>query len=145
MASWYLTLPTGKPGSPDTVKLPALKTYSSKFFELTPAGDGVVFRAWHGGVTTQNSPNPRSELRECNADGSLAWWPMRTGRHAMTVVGQVNRLTKVQPHVVLHQIHGRNDDTTVWRLEGTSSGSPTATTPTPTSSPTASRSAAATP
>jgi hypothetical protein len=75
-------------------------------------------------------PNPRSELRECNADGSLAWWPMRTGRHAMTVVGQVNRLTKVRPHVVLHQIHGRNDDTTVWRLEGTSCGSPTGTTPT---------------
>jgi hypothetical protein len=117
--NWYLTLPTGKPGNPDTVKMPAFATYSSKYLELTAAGDGAVFRVWHGGVTTSGSPNPRSELRECNADGSLAWWPLKTGKHSMTVVGQVNRLTKVRPHVVLHQVHDRGDDTTVWRLEGT--------------------------
>jgi hypothetical protein len=95
--SWYLTLPTGAQGSPDTVKQPALATYSSKYFELTPARDGVLFRVWHGGVTTSGSPNPRSELRECNPDGSLAKWSAAKGRHSMTVEGQVNRLTKVRP------------------------------------------------
>lgn len=29
---WYLTLPTGKPGSPDTVRQPALAGYSSDWF-----------------------------------------------------------------------------------------------------------------
>jgi hypothetical protein len=115
---WYLTLPTGTQGSPDTVKMPAFATYSSKYLELTPAGDGAVFRVWHGGVTTSGSPNPRSELRECNADGSLAKWSAAKGRHSMTVEGQVNRLTKVRPHCVVAQIHGASDDVTVARVEG---------------------------
>jgi hypothetical protein len=36
----------------------------------------------------------------------------------MTVEGQVNRLTKVRPHVVIGQIHGASDDVTVFRVEG---------------------------
>lgn len=115
---WYLTLPTGKQGSPETVHQPALATYSSKYCELTEAGDGVVFRAWHGGVTTANSPNPRSELRECNPDGTLAKWSAVKGRHSMTVEGQVNRLTKVRPHCVVAQVHGVSNDVTVARVEG---------------------------
>lgn len=117
--SWYLTLPTGTQGSPDTVHQPQLATYTSKYFELTPAGDGVVFRCWHGGVTTSGSANPRSELREMSSGGAdKAAWSCARGTHTQTVVGQVNRLTKVRPHVVLHQIHGADDDVTVWRLEG---------------------------
>lgn len=116
--NWYLTLPTGTQGSPDTVKQPALATYSSKYCELTEARDGVVFRAWHGGVTTSGSPNPRSELRETDPDGSLAKWSAAKGRHSITVEGQVNRLTKVRPHVVVAQIHGASDDVTVARVEG---------------------------
>ena len=116
LTNWYLTLPTGKPGSPDTVKQPKLATYSSKFFEAVP--EGRVCRVWHGGVTTSGSANPRSELRECNPDGSLAKWSTTKGRHQMVVEGQVNRLTKVKPHVVLLQIHGAEDDVTVFRLEG---------------------------
>lgn len=116
---WYLTLPTGQQGSPDTIHQPQLATYSSRFFELTPARDGIVFRVWHGGVTTKGSPNPRSELRECTPDGSqLAKWSAAKGRHSMTVEGQVNRLTKVRPHVVIGQIHGASDDVTVFRVEG---------------------------
>ncbi len=114
---WYLTLPTGTQGSPDTVKMPALATYTSKFCELAPTG-GVAFRVWHGGVTTKGSPNPRSELRECNPDGSLAKWSAAKGRHSMTIEGQINRLTKVRPHVVVAQIHGAADDVTVARVEG---------------------------
>lgn len=117
--SWYLTLPTGKQGDPDTVRQPQLAKYMSKYFDLTPAGDGAVFRAWHGGVTTSGSPNPRSELRECTAGGSsLAKWSAAKGTHTLTVEGQVNRLTKVRPHVVLWQVHGDDDDVCVFRLEG---------------------------
>lgn len=116
---WYLTLPTGQQASPDTIHQPALATYTSRFFELNPAKGGIVFRAWHGGVTTKGSPNPRSELRECTPDGSqLAKWSAAEGRHSMSVEGQVNRLTKVRPHVVIGQIHGASDDVTVFRVEG---------------------------
>lgn len=117
--AWYLTLPTGKQGSPDTVHQPELATYSSRYFELTPAGDGVIFRCWHGGVTTSGSSNPRSELREeTNGGTAHAAWPMKTGRHRMVIEGQVNRLTKVRPHCVIGQIHSADNDTTVFRVEG---------------------------
>jgi hypothetical protein len=116
--TWYLTLPTGKQGSPDTVHQPELARYASQYFNLTQAKDGIVFRTWHGGVTTSGSPNPRTELRECNPDGSLASWSCKAGHHAIAVTGQVNRLTKVRPHVVLCQVHGVKDDVSVARLEG---------------------------
>jgi hypothetical protein len=109
--------PATKPGKPTGLAC-QLAQYASKYFALTPAGDGMIFRVWHGGVTTSGSPNPRSELRECNADGSLASWSAAKGRHRMVVEGQVNRLTKVKPDCVLAQIHGRDDDVSVWRLEG---------------------------
>lgn len=116
---WYLTLPVlGPKGWAKEIHQPELAQYADKYFGLTTAGDGIVFRVWHGGVTTSGSPNPRSELRECNADGSLASWSCAKGRHRMTVEGQVNRLTKVKPDCVLAQIHGRDDDVSVWRLEG---------------------------
>jgi hypothetical protein len=116
---WYLTIPEkGPKGYAAEIHQPELAQYASKYFALTPAGDGMIFRVWHGGVTTSGSPNPRSELRECNADGSLASWSAAKGRHRMVVEGQVNRLTKVKPDCVLAQIHGRDDDVSVWRLEG---------------------------
>jgi poly(beta-D-mannuronate) lyase len=119
MADWYLTLPTGQPGSPDTVHLPALASYSSKYFELTPDGKGATFRVWHGGVTTVGSKNPRSELRE-ETDGGQAHasWTSKTGRHRLVVRGRVNRLTKVRPHVVIGQIHDAADDVSMFRVEG---------------------------
>jgi hypothetical protein len=116
---WYLTLPIAGPkGSAKEIHQPELATYADKYFSLTPAGDGMIFRAWHGGVTTSGSPNPRSELRECNADGSLASWSCAKGHHRIVVEGQVNRLTKVRPHVVCAQIHGASNDVTVFRREG---------------------------
>ena len=62
LRNWYLTLPSGDKGHPDTVEQPDLGTYSSSWFGLDDAGDGVVFTANAGGVT-ENSTYPRSELR----------------------------------------------------------------------------------
>lgn len=116
---WYLTLPTGTPGSPDTVMQPTLATYSSKYFER--AQDRVTCRVWHGGVTTSGSANPRSELREMIPPGTdkaaKAAWSSTAGRHRLVVEGQVNRLTKVRPYVVIGQIHDAADDVTVFRVE----------------------------
>jgi hypothetical protein len=117
--NWYLTLPTGAQGSPDTVRMPKLATYTSAFFQLNDTRDGIIFRCWHGGVTTSGSPNPRSELREeINGGAAHAAWPTKTGRHRMVIEGQVNRLTKVRPHCVIGQIHAASNDTSVFRVEG---------------------------
>jgi Alginate lyase len=115
---WKVTIPTSTNGKVDEVKPPAFATYSSKFFELTPAKDGIVFRVWHGGDTTQSSKNPRSELRERWDNDPEGYWNAASGRHTLTIEGQVNRLTKVKPHVVLGQYHNEADDVWVWRLEG---------------------------
>ena len=36
----------------------------------------------------------------------------------MEFTGQVNRLTKVKPHLVIGQVHDDADDVVVWRVEG---------------------------
>ena len=63
-SNWYLTLPTGHKGDPDTVALPKLADHSCTVFHLNDAKDGIVFTANAGGVTTSGSSYPRSELRE---------------------------------------------------------------------------------
>ena len=88
-------------------------------FFLTDDGTGVVLRAHHGHPPTKGSHNPRTELREMTADGSdEVGWKAGSGTHRLTVVGQVDKLTAVRPHVVLAQVHGAHDDVTVFRLEG---------------------------
>lgn len=117
LTRWKLTIPEVKDGKVVEIKPPGLARYTDRYF--APVEGGLRFRCWHGGGTTSGSANPRSELRELNADGSLAKWSTTSGRHELVVDGQVNRLTLVKPHTVLAQIHGGDDDVTVFRLEGT--------------------------
>ena len=106
---WYLTLPTGKEGSPDTVEGSNLANYHSKFFDLTGKRDGIVFNASADGVTTKNSHYPRSELREMNGEreGLLvghqghARHGGRRGDH---------QAPDSKPEVVAVQIHDAEDD-----------------------------------
>lgn len=116
---WKLTLPVAKDGQVVEVRQPELAAYiNDRYFGLTDDKTGVRFCVWHGGATTSGSANPRSELREMTADGSdEASWSFKSGHHTMEIVGQVNRLTKVRPYVVLGQIHTASDDLTVLRLE----------------------------
>jgi len=52
-----------------------------------------VFVAECGGVTTKNSPNPRSELREMiNGGKNPAAWSCKTGTHTMTYTASVTHL-----------------------------------------------------
>lgn len=126
LADWYLTLPTGTPGDPDTVHQPELATYSSAFFRLNDARDGVVFRADAGGVTTSGSKYPRSELREMRAGGASgneddddkASWSNETGIHTLGVRQAVTALPPMKPEVVTAQIHDSEDDVMEIRVEG---------------------------
>jgi hypothetical protein len=118
LRNWYLTLPTGSAGSPDTVKQPNLESYSSSFFRLNPARDGVVFTANAGGTTTKNSKYPRSELREMSGS-KMAAWSNDSGTHTLTARQAVTALPPAKPEIVTAQIHGGDDDVMQVRLEGT--------------------------
>jgi hypothetical protein len=55
LTSWYLTLPAGAKGDPDTVLQSDLERSTSPHFQLDDAKDGVVFTADVDGVATQNN------------------------------------------------------------------------------------------
>jgi hypothetical protein len=129
--NWKLATPLWKPGidkhdvkhlkgGSREVKWDELATFEDKgndtsCFFVTDDGKGVVMRVHHGSPTTSGSWNPRSELQDMTAK----WAGDKPGTHTLTVVGQVNRLTKTTKTVVLAQVHGKKDDVTVFRLEDT--------------------------
>lgn len=104
---------------PLEIEQPELATYTNPdWFFLNAAKTAVVFRANHDGATTPNSSNPRCELREMTNNGlTKAGWDGRSGRHVMEVDLAVTRLDGSH-HVVVGQIHGGEDDVSVFRLEG---------------------------
>lgn len=115
LKNWYLTLPTGPAGSPDTIHQPELDVFSDEYFNVQ---DGAVyFKANCGGVTTKGSTYPRSELRETNGK-ALASWDMKSGTHTMTYAVSVEHLPTKKPQVVVGQIHNDKDDVIEIRLTG---------------------------
>lgn len=125
LVRWKLTLPKplGSSGDPDEIFQPQLNNYEhpSYFFVACP-GPVVVFRAPVNGATTSNSGNPRSELREMNANGSNETeWSMNSGTHTMEIVQAITHRPDKndgQDPVVAGQIHDDQDDVTVCRLHG---------------------------
>lgn len=116
LSMWKLTLATGKSGKPDEIKQPKLATYQhSDWFDTVP-GPAVKFRVPQDGVTTPNSKNTRTELREMKPGGSSnASWSSGTMEAELAFI----ELPPGKPHVVAMQIHDSEDDVTVLRLEGT--------------------------
>jgi hypothetical protein len=115
--NWYLTLPTGSDGDPDTVQPSELDTYDSEYFRLNDSKDGVVFTAHAGGVTTENSKYPRSELREMNG-GEKADWDGESGVHTMVLDQAITKTPSTKPDVIAGQIHGGDDDVMQIHLSG---------------------------
>lgn len=116
ITNWYLTLPTGIENSPDLIRQPALKTYSSEYFHLNDTRNAVVFKAHTGGATTSGSDYPRSELRELKPGGD---WSSSSGIHMMYIKQAITALPTYQKSVVIGQIHNASDDVIVIRLDGT--------------------------
>jgi Alginate lyase len=116
LTNWYLTLPTGPPGEPDTVTQPTLATYSSPWFHAAADGRGVVFTADAGGATTKGSSYPRSELREMDGTRRASWSDL-TGRHLLTAREAIITLPQVKPDVVAAQIHNDSSDVIEIRLK----------------------------
>ena len=117
LGNWYLTLPTGPAGDPDTVQPAQLAGYSNDYFRLNKSRDGVVFTAPVTGATTKNSHYPRSELREMNGTEEAAW-SNESGRHTLRATEAVTELPESKPELVTAQIHGGDDDVMQIRLEG---------------------------
>jgi hypothetical protein len=120
LSRWKLTLPSGRPGHPAEIRQPRLRGFrDDAHFHLDAAGRGVVFRAPVGGVTTDNSSYPRSELREMAPGGSReARWSSSTGQHILSLTEAITATPRVKPHVVAGQIHDAEDDVVMVRLEG---------------------------
>ncbi|GIE30708.1 alginate lyase [Actinoplanes italicus] len=95
LSVWSLQLPTGSPGSPDTISPGQLKAgYTNPSFFWTDSNDGsMTFWAPEKGVTTPNSKYARSELREMNANGSAANWTL-AGNHTLSAQLRIVSVTK---------------------------------------------------
>ncbi|SDD80634.1 polysaccharide lyase family 7 protein [Actinokineospora iranica] len=122
LANWKVTLPVDNPDKEDVQPLeitqPQLDDYTlDPWFVTGENCDGVRFRAPVNGVTTRNSRNPRSELREMKGS-RLASWSATSGKHTMVIDQAITELPKRRPHVVAGQIHDASDDVAVFRLEG---------------------------
>ncbi|MBW4717257.1 polysaccharide lyase family 7 protein [Saccharothrix obliqua] len=122
LRNWKVTLPIDNPDKDGTQPLeitqPQLDDYAlDPWFVVGENCAGVRFRAPVNGVTTPNSKNPRSELREMNGS-RLASWSAKSGRHTMVIDQAITELPKQRPYVVAGQIHDSSDDVTVFRLEG---------------------------
>lgn len=120
LESWKVTLPTGSEGDPTEITQPDLAEFSEDpWFVPNETCDGIRFRAPVNGVTTSGSSYPRSELREMTDDGSdEASWSNTSGTHTMEIDTAVTHLPQDKEHIVVGQIHGGDDDVTVFRLEG---------------------------
>lgn len=120
LTDWKLTLPTGEDEDPTEITQPELATFSAApWFQADAACDAVRFRAAVNGVTTGGSSYPRAELREMTNGGEdEAAWSTTEGTHTLVVTEAFTALPKEKPQVVGAQVHGGDDDVTVFRLDG---------------------------
>jgi hypothetical protein len=122
LSDWKLTLPTGEDEDPTEVTQPDLATFSAQpWFRVEAGCDAVRFRAAVNGVTTGGSSYPRAELREMTDGGEdEAAWSTTDGTHTLVVREAFMALPEERPYLVGAQVHGGDDDVTVFRLEGSS-------------------------
>ncbi len=120
LLNWKLTLPIGSAGSPTEIDQPALASFvDPNYFYVNAAGNGVVFTAPCGGVTTSGSSYPRSELREMTNNGSAqASWSTTSGTHTMEITEAIMHLPVAKPQVIAGQIHDASTKVVDCRLAG---------------------------
>jgi hypothetical protein len=105
LAHWTLQLPTGSPGSPDTISASQLVGgFTNSYFYLDTSDNSVAFFAPDNGVHTQNSSHPRSELREMQSDGTTEanWDPFDSLTHTLKASLKV---TDARHRLCVGQVH----------------------------------------
>ncbi|WP_339607643.1 polysaccharide lyase family 7 protein [uncultured Roseivirga sp.] len=115
LSHWKVTLPVGD-SKPLEVDPPQILAYATdetlQPYMYNDSIDGsLVFYAFPGGVTTQNSSYPRTELREQMVPGnnSVNWTFAQGGRmKGQLAVSEVTKDQEGKYHkVIVMQIHGR--------------------------------------
>lgn len=102
LSIWELQEPVGDAGAPATVGSAALQAgYEDAYFFTDPNDGAMTFWDPENGVATASSKYPRSELRELNADGSPANWPL-SGTHVLAASIAV---VDVPDHACVGQVH----------------------------------------
>ncbi|MFG2720218.1 polysaccharide lyase family 7 protein [Streptomyces sp. NPDC048416] len=104
LSVWELQEPVGSPGSPTTIpssRLMGANGFQDAYFYSDAHDGAMTFWAPEKGVTTPNSHDARSELREMNRDGSAANWPLG-GAHRLDAT---LRVVSVTSNVCVGQIH----------------------------------------
>jgi len=102
LSLWELQEPIGSAGDPTTISPAALAGgFHDSYFFTDPTDGAMTFWDPESGVTTADSSYPRSELREMNADGSPANWPIA----GTNVLSATLAVTQVPDHVCVGQIH----------------------------------------
>ena len=128
LRQWKLTVPYPGPGgqSPLEIYQPELGEFNnSKCFFVENSASGVVFRAHCADTTTISSRYPRCELREMaplshghKHQKVAAKWSTDDGiLHRMTIKQAITAVPPVKKHVVAGQIHDKDDDVIMIRLE----------------------------
>lgn len=116
--NWKLTLPIGAPDEISCNEIKAGKDRAPYYINGLKINQGLTFFV-KPGATTKNSKNSRSELREMADNcGKEASWSSSQGTHEMTITTNVQAVEGNLP-VVVGQIHDAEDDTAVFRVEGT--------------------------
>lgn len=118
LENWKLTRPINTKefdGDPDEIEQPDLNNYSDEYFYYDEKKGAMIFKAVVKGDNTDNTNYTRSELREKADDGD---WNTSEGIHIMEIEQAVTHLPLNKPHVVVGQIHDKEDDVYVIRLEG---------------------------
>ena len=108
LSIWEIQLPTGTPGSVTTIRPAQLKGangFQDGFFFTDRTDGSMSFWDPENGVHTPNSKFSRSELREMNANGTLADW-LPPGSHALAAT---LKATLIPDHVAVGQIHLGDD------------------------------------
>jgi hypothetical protein len=103
LSHWELQEPIGTPGHPATIdpsKLQGADGFHDSYF-FTASDGAMTFWDPENGITTDHSEFPRSELREVNADGSPANWPIA----GTNILRASLAVTRVPDRVCIGQIH----------------------------------------
>jgi hypothetical protein len=104
LSLWELQEPVGSAGSPTTIPPAMLEGpsgFHDTYFFTDPTDGAMTFWDPESGVTTPNSKYPRSELREMDAKGNTADWPI-TGTNTLSATVKV---TELPSKVCVGQIH----------------------------------------
>ncbi len=123
LSAWRLTLPIDRDrsGRPDEVEYPRLESFDhGEYFFAGNDPPSVIFRAHCGGSTSPGSDYPRCELRQMvpKKQQEIYWSTDDSTMHTMRMRAAITKLPAVKQHVVCAQIHDKDDDVIMIRLEG---------------------------